>query len=213
MTTRQFVALEKRLLPKFPGFAIKGRLMFLTPLEHTLRGFSFEGSAFDKTSFYVTNFFMALCIPRRHLIFNLGERLRERGSDRWSANEENFETILRSEMGKQLLFLTQLKTPMDVVDAAVRRGNPKDPYRQETIAYMLAFAEQVKAAIQALDGLLAMLDTGVQWQHEMAIRARLLRSKLVDDPRSARAQLELWKKETLQSLSLIDHSEEWTPTC
>lgn len=184
VTTKEFVTLEKRLLPDFPEFTIKGSLMFLTPVEHTLRGFSFESSAFDKNSFYVTAFFMALCIPRRYLIFNLGQRLRERGGDRWTINNKNFEAALRSEMEKQVLFLSRLKTPMDIVEAAIGKGSSNDPYCQETIAYMLALAEQVDNAIEALDRLVAMLEPGIQWQHEMALRAQLLKSKLIDNLRA-----------------------------
>jgi hypothetical protein len=51
LTTREFVSLEKSLLPELPGFAIKGPLMFIPPAERLLRGISFEGSSFDKTSF------------------------------------------------------------------------------------------------------------------------------------------------------------------
>ena len=71
MTTKEFIALEKSLLPDLPDFAVKGPLMFIPPAERLLRGISFEGSSFDKTSFYVTVFVMPLCIPTKHLYFNL----------------------------------------------------------------------------------------------------------------------------------------------
>jgi hypothetical protein len=48
VTTKEFVAIEKRLLPDFPGFAVKGTLMFIQPLGNTLRGFHWEPSAFSK---------------------------------------------------------------------------------------------------------------------------------------------------------------------
>jgi hypothetical protein len=204
MTKKEFVALEKHILPSFPGFEIKGSLMFLPPLEHTLRGFSFEGSAFDKTSFYVTVFFMALCIPRKHLIFNLGERLRDRGSDRWTVNGANFEAALESAMKKEVPLLERLKTPQDVAEMAAQKGHPKDPYRQETIAYMSAFAGQIKPALSALENLSAMLDTSVRWQEEMASRAQLLQTELLKNPKEAKRQLTAWKADTVRNLGLED---------
>jgi hypothetical protein len=202
MTTKEFVALEKDLLPSFAGFAIKGSLMFLPPVEHTLRGFSFEGSAFDKASFYVTAFFMALCVPRKHLIFNFGERLRERGGDRWAIKGPNFKTSLESAMKKEVPLLERLKTPQDIVEVAIQRGHPKDPYRQETIGYMLALAGQIEPAVRALEHLLAMLDTKVQWQHEMTARAQLLKTDLLEDPKKAKERLATWEAESIRNLGL-----------
>lgn len=187
--------------------------MFQRPLEQTLRGFSFEGSAFDKTSFYVTAFFMALCIPRKHLIFNLGERLREQGRDRWTIKEKNVQAALESAMKKQVVFFNRLRTPLDVADAASQSGNPKDPYSQETVAYMLALAKQRDAAIGALDRLLQMLDRDLKWQHEMATRAQLLKSELIEDPKNATNQLGIWRTESLRNLSLLDFATEPQQAC
>ena len=58
MKTREFVNLEKRLLQDLPGFAIKGSLMFISPVGHTLRGFCFDTSGFDKRAFYLWSLFM-----------------------------------------------------------------------------------------------------------------------------------------------------------
>lgn len=204
MTTKEFVQLEKRLLPNFSGFRIKGPLMFLAPVEHALRGFSFEASAFDKTSFYVTGFFMAVCIPRKHLVFNLGERLRKAGGDRWVANEKNLEVTLRSAMEKYAMLLKQLRTPRDVAEAAMHRGNPQDPYSLETAAYMFALAEEVASAVRALDQLLAMLDIEILWQHEMSVRAQFLKSTILSNPQQAKAQLAIWREQTLRNLRLVD---------
>ena len=59
MRAKDFVTLEKRLLPNLPNFTIKGPLLFIVPIGHTLRGFHFDGSSFDKKAFYVTR---SLCL-------------------------------------------------------------------------------------------------------------------------------------------------------
>jgi hypothetical protein len=85
MTTKEFVALGKSLLPKLPGFAVKGSLMFIPPVECVLRGIHFDGSSFDKRSFSVTTFALPLCVPTNHLYLNFGTRVRHKGGgDRWS---------------------------------------------------------------------------------------------------------------------------------
>jgi hypothetical protein len=59
MTKKELAAIAKRLLPSFPGFTLKGALMFVQPLDHTLRGFQFEPSAFSKKAFLCKRVFLA----------------------------------------------------------------------------------------------------------------------------------------------------------
>ena len=90
MKTRKFVDLERRLAMDFPDFAIKGTLMFLSPPIRLLRGLCFEGSSFDKTSFYVNFFVLPLCRPTDHLYFSFGGRVRcPGGGDRWNVESPN----------------------------------------------------------------------------------------------------------------------------
>jgi hypothetical protein len=103
VTTREFVAIEKRLLPNFPGFAIKGALMFIQPLGDTLRGFHWEPSGFSKKEFYVNAFFLPLYVPTKHLHFTFGHRIGS--TKRWSADRSDLETALSSEMQKEASFL------------------------------------------------------------------------------------------------------------
>ena len=111
MTTKEFVSLEKSLLPEFPGFAIKGPLMFIPPAERLLRGISFEGSSFDKTSFSVSMFVMPLCVPTKHLYLNFGNRVRHKGGgDRWNMEMPNLVTELGS----------RVETPSDTAFVARR---------------------------------------------------------------------------------------------
>jgi hypothetical protein len=132
VTTREFVSLEKSLLPEFPGFVIKGPLMFIPPAESLLRGISFEGSSFDKTSFYVTVFIMPLCVPMRFLYFNFGSRVRLRGGgDRWNAGMPNLVTELSHALKLQAVpFLSRVESLLHFVDVAREfSGNPHTPGR------------------------------------------------------------------------------------
>src|SRR5436309_2435201 len=115
MTTKEFLAIEKRLLPQFPGFTTKGALMFIQPLDHTLRGFHFEPSAFSKKGFYVNMFFLPLCVPIEHVHFTFGHRVGP--NKRWSADQPDLEVTLGLEMLKEVSFLISLRTANDVARA------------------------------------------------------------------------------------------------
>lgn len=202
MTTKEFIAIEKRLLASFPGFVTKGALMFIQPLNHTLRGFQFEPSAFSKKDFYVNVFFLPLCIPTRHVHFTFGHRLARGHSERWSVDQPDLEVALRTEMQKDLSFLTNLSTPKGVMKALEPFAKRDNPHSHEALAYVFAQADEVKAALDAIAALLKLTDTTVPWQQEVAFRAQSIRAKLLADPEDARRQLTLWETETINNLGL-----------
>jgi hypothetical protein len=200
MTKKEFLALEKRLLPNFPGFAICGSLTFIPPVGHTLRGFDFDPSGFDKKGFYVTVFFLPLCVPRKYFSFEFGKSLKGTG---WRADEPGLEEQIIAAMQKEVPFLKSLRMPRDVLEAvkSVKRTF-KDPYKYEAIAYMLIRTGESTEGICALDELLNLLDPAIQWHREMADRARALRSLLVRDPTDAQRQLQAWETESVRNLGL-----------
>jgi hypothetical protein len=200
MTTKEFVTLEKRLLPALSGLAIKGRLMFIPPVDHTLRGFNFEPSGFDKRGIYVTAFFLPLCVPRTHISYEFGRRLKGTG---WRADAPDLEATLTEAMRKETPFLCSLRTVQDVVNAVMPFAeNARDPYAHEAIAYMLVRCGNTNDALTAVGQLLASLDLAIPWQHEMAERAKSLKSQLLADPAAAQRQLDAWESETVKNLGL-----------
>jgi hypothetical protein len=205
MKTAEFVALEKRLLPDFPRFVIKGNLMFVAPVKYALQGFYFEPSGFDREAFYVNVFFTVLCVPTEHLSFTFCDRIRmPNGSDGWHANQASLETSLKRAMQSQNMpFLTEIESSRDLAElVALMVGNSKDPNRSQALAYALALAEETIAAIERLDQLLTFLDPEISWQREMMATVLLLRSNLAENPRKAREQLEVWEAETIRNLGL-----------
>jgi hypothetical protein len=200
MTTKELISLERRLLPSFPGFAIRGRLVLIPPARHTLRGINFEPSGFNKERFYATAFYLPLCIPRKYLSFTFGKRLKSTG---WRTDDPNSEAELIAMMQNEVQFLNSLRTPNDVLVATILRArDSKNPYHNEAIAYMLARTGETTAAIAALDRLLQPLDPAVAWQCEMGDRARGLKAKLLSDPIDAQRQLTAWENESVRNLGL-----------
>ena len=183
MPTKDFVAIEKRLLPDFPGFAVKGALMFIRPLGNTLRGFHWEASAFSKRDFYVNMFFLPLYVPAKHLHFTFGHRVGR--NKRWSADSPNLESALSSAMQKDVLFLNSLKTPKDVAEALEPLTKPNkvayvNPHCYEAFAYALAQAGEITAAGDAINTLLNKTNLTVDWESEIASRAQLIRACFIN---------------------------------
>ncbi len=204
MKNKDFAELANRLLPDLPGLTVKAPLMFIPPVGETLRGICFEGSSFDKNSFYVNVFFLPLFVPRKHLSFEFGNRIRTAsGGDRWNADAPDIVRELGVALKREALpFLSPIESPRDVAQAATSLRLPQNPHIQQAIAYALARAGDVDKAVAELDALLAMLDVKVPWQLEMFERANALKSQLLSDEPSAQKQLEAWEAESIRNLSL-----------
>jgi hypothetical protein len=203
MTTREFVGLEKQLVRELPGFAIKGRLMFASPVQQVLKGINFEPSAFSKKMFTVTVFVTPFCVPHRHLSLNFGKRLRHKESGaRWDGDMLNLPSELAAVLKSQAVpFLSRANSLRDFVELA-KSFSFENPHTLEAIAYVLARVGDFQQAASVLDQLLEQLDVKVPWQEEMANRAVALRAKVSSNPTEAKHQLETWEAETRQNLGL-----------
>lgn len=206
MKTKQFIELETHLLPNFPGFVVKGKLMFISPVEHTLRGFHFEASAFAKKNFYINVFFMPLCVPVKHIHFTFGHRIGP--NKRWSVDQPELEGTLASEMLKEIPVLVGLKTAKDVAEAVelLTKGNPTsgyvNPHCYEALAYNRIQSGEIPVAANVIDILLEKINPSVAWEKEIALRVRLIKSKLLENPEEAKNQLATWEAESIHNLGL-----------
>ena len=199
----EFVALEEKLLTVLPGFTVKGSLVFVPPAQTILRGISFEGSSFDKTSFYVNFFVMPLCVPTEHLYFNFGDRVRHKGGgDRWDKETPSLvDELCDALQRKALPFLSRAKSLIDFAKMASSLS-PSNPHTPRAIGFALARAGRYPEAVPVLDQLLTQLDPKVPWQLTIADQSASLRDKLIGDPAGAQQQLEAWEIETVHNLGL-----------
>jgi hypothetical protein len=203
MTRAEFVSLEKKLLPVLPGFAIKGSLIFVPPVRKLLRGISFEGSSFDKASFYINFFVFPLCVPTEHLYFNFGNRVRKRnGGDRWSKEDPKLVEELRDALKQQALpFLSRAKDLAGFAELAASFSS-RNPHTATAIGFALARASRSNQAVEVLGQLQTQLDLSVEWQRAIGDLSKHLRAKLITDPEGAQQQLEAWEGETVRNLGL-----------
>jgi len=120
LSKKELEAIGKRLLPDLFGFVVRGPLLVMKPLGHTLRAIYLSGSI-DPRSFYVQILLQPLFVPSEHVFFNVGWRLRggSGGSDSWDADAPNLITELGAGLTREALpFLLRVELPQDTARAA-----------------------------------------------------------------------------------------------
>ncbi len=216
MKKKEFEAIGKKLLPDLPGFAVKGPLLFVRPIGHTLRGVYFARSI-DPRGFYVQIFLEPLFVPSQQVGFNIGWRLRRASgrSDSWGADDPHLVEELRMGLKREALpFLSRIHSPRDVADAAsvvhpikgpvvqqVITYTSGDPIVQQAIAFALARSGSLDAAKSALNRFIDLAGARGFWSDEID-RARALKSRIINDPAAAQRQLDAWETETIHNLGL-----------
>ena len=133
MKSKEVEAMAMQLLPKLPGFRVKGRLMFAQPVQHVLRAIYFDASS-SADAFYVWVFFLPLYVPQEDLSFNLGKRLRPAG---WNRNEPGMlDKLTRSIETEAVPFLNSVSTLEQVLlTLDVRAATSIDSHTWEALAY------------------------------------------------------------------------------
>lgn len=204
MKKSEFQALALKVLPELDGFAAKGGLLLARPVDGLLRGIAFEGSSFNKTSFYATVFVMPLCKPTNHLSFTFGQRLRhEAVGERWNATTTQLPAkLIEAIRGQAIPFLAQGQSLADFIDLA--QSEPKTLRVLEAMGFAQARAGRFPAAIETFDAVLQMIDLNVQWQSELAATIEELKAMLVRDPGKVREHLLSFEANTIHALGLDD---------
>jgi len=205
MNKKDFKSIIKKLLSDFPGFRVQGQMLFIYPVEHTLRAIYLEDSTTNSRSFFVWAFFLPLYVPMQQLSFNLGKRLHGTEGERWNADSPTLIADLSATVKSEALpFLSCVKSPLDLVKAVMPLHKFQDPYVQQAVAYAFARAGYVEEAKTALNKLMHSLDVNVPWHREIADRAKRLATKLSANPSDALQQLKKWEAESIFNLQIED---------
>lgn len=209
MKTKEFTALVRKLLPNLPGFTVKGQIAFKYPLRDILQGLYFEGSSFDTHSFYIWVFLLPLCIPTKHVSFNIGFRVHKLDKgDRWDISDPQLITELTQALQEQAMpFLQNDKSPSSIIEIARSFKKESDPYVQQAIAYMAISAGNIRDGHEELNKLCHMLDSQIPWQKVMLSRAQYLQGVLLTDFAKAQNQLSLWTAESIIALGLEEPAD------
>lgn len=210
MTKAQLSTVARRMARHLPSFAAHRSLLFLQPLDHTLRGILLERSG-DPRRFYVNVFLQPLSVPEEFLVLNAGWRLGG-GAHAWSRDAENFEDELRMALlADAVPFLSRVNSASDA--AAALRAMPRtaDPIVVRMTAYAHVRAGEIPEASRTLDQLLAMLAGDVRpYVREMYEHDLRLKETLAADASQARRQLVDWERQTTAALGLSSFARSAT---
>lgn len=205
MKTSDFVKIEKQLLDILPGYTIKGSLIY-APIEHRmLRGLSFEGSSFNKETFFVWYFVMPLALPTQYLYFSFGDRLRDhRGTDGWSVNQTDVIKELRDEVRNQALpWLAMFDSPVGAITLTKRLASESTNFRTwETAAGMLLTYGDIEGAIILIDRCLEVCDFSIPWHRDIAKYLDELKNACMESPQALETLLNSRTEQNLINLKL-----------
>lgn len=206
MKIRDFVRLEQHLMPELsPAFQIQGRLSFVVPVSGVLRGFYFEPSAFNITSFYVNAFFMPLCVPATRIHLTFGHRIGD--NKRWDIHENDFIAKLGRALRDEKDDLFRLQNPEIAADALRSMAKLGNPHSAEAYAYMLVIAGKIADAFSVTDDLLRSCNPKSAWQKPIIARVAALRAKLSRSLVEAQDQLAEWEAISTSNLKLPNSAE------
>ena len=205
MKTKDITAIARKLLPSFPEFVVKGKLMFIPPVGDFLRGIYFEGSS-DSKSFYLRVLYLPLFLPQEDVNFIHGERIGNALD--WTTDNPNLLDDLRKTIcEKASPFLDSVSTLAGVLECVkwdVKSDWPRvNSHHLEELACVLIKSGDYSAALESLADLKQRLEKSTtQWVVKQRNRAQLIEEKLLQSPEAALQQLEIWKAETVRNLGL-----------
>lgn len=207
MKIREFIVIEKKLLPHLPGFAMKGTLLFIPPVDDFLRGIEFD--VHRDGHFYVHVFYMPLFVPQKGIHFtHVFFRLRRKNGGVWYADDPNLlEDLLEAIRNDALPYLDSISTLRGVLE--FRRSDIMSDWPRvnshclEEFAYLLIKNGEYSAALQTFENWKKIrAEDDRPWVLEQRNRAQLIEDKLRQSPEAALAQLEEWKAGTIAKLRL-----------
>jgi hypothetical protein len=216
MKTSDFNKLAReQLLPLLPGFEVAKGMVFAAPIGDLLRGFTFQGSSYDK-SFYLVAFVQPLYVPSDEEEPSFSER-----SPRFAGADEARDEIESFVTGPGSAFLSEIETPEDLAAWIEREetGHKPDPYALEALAYSLALARRTDDADRWLDVTVESAESYIRSDIEEGLytkdeehplepvleRAAQVREALGTSEQKAIALLEQWREETADGLGLSKH--------
>ena len=209
MTGRELKPLFRKYLQEhLPAFVLKGRLVYLQPVDVLLRAFCFEPSSFDK-SFTIECFIQPLFIPEEHLVFNYGTRLGKKGDKWFRPDTESEETIMQGVLllmqERGIPYLNSIHSPSDLVKMIKGRREVLTLHDLQGIAYSLCYENNDRISILlAFDDLGASLEKNLDrsWAQKMKEQAVLLKQTYNQDANAAKELLNAWALETKAKLGI-----------
>jgi hypothetical protein len=197
--TKDFAKIGKGLLELLPAYSVKGSLVYSITTHNVLRGVSFEGSSFDRSSFYIWFFVMPLSLPTDTLYFNLGERLRDRqGGDRWDINQPDVLSEIKLQFENQAVpWLATFESAITAIDAVKKMSDIAPNVRSlEASAVLLASYGDTEGTQLLINRCLSMVDSLIAWQREVAEQLGKLSKACMESNQAVEGLLGSWSEKS-----------------
>lgn len=205
MKKSDFTKIGKQLLDMLPRYVVKGDLVYVLAEHRLLGGMCFEGSSFNKETFFVNYFVMPLAKPTQFLYFNFGDRLRDRrGTDGWSATQSDLVEELRIAVKSQVIpWISTFESPREATALINKWANEVQNYRiWETGAVLLASYGDIDGAVVLVDRFFEVCDFSMPWHRNVAEQLNELKEACMESPQALETLLNLRTEQTLINLKL-----------
>jgi hypothetical protein len=212
MNASQFKRIATRyLLPKLPGMALKGRLIYASPVDQLLCGYYFETSAFNPSTFVVIAFVQPLYVPFSTVSFTFGRRLSGASGDRWwdlADGEQRVMSGVLSDIEAQgPPILAVGKDPLTFARTAPQLvSSPLTIEARESIGYSYLAAGEYDLGRGELEAFIAEIPSesmDIPWVREMRERAVWLLAHAETNPASVATRMSEWRDQTLRAIKII----------
>jgi hypothetical protein len=198
------------ILPHLPEWAVRGKLIYMSGPNDILRGVCIDSSAFSASDVYVQLFAMPLYVPRDHLTFTYGKRLRDSsGWERWSVDPDfpvDFvRDLLTALKADGLRFLEKFATPNGVLTYINASEGGNDFWRLHTKAYTHAYLGNLEKADNLLSILIDEAAKALKnspWTKNVADHATLLRGYIRRGRDEVHEVMESWVHYSREKLKL-----------
>jgi hypothetical protein len=205
MTKRQVQrAIERQVAPRFPSFRPVGDLL-VSRSGPILRGFAFERSMMDRTTFRLRAFGQLLSIPSNTVTFGLSHEL---GNFRVDGDADAaFAAAAEKADAQGREFLSQVEDCAAMLDNLESISSATVDHRLvgEIRAHLLVQLRRDEEAIQALDEVADELSPPeVEYEEDALARVKELRGALARSRGEGIALLEKWTRDSAKALDVED---------
>jgi hypothetical protein len=179
--------LLKPLCERHEDLAYAENIVYLTPVNHLLRGFSF-GRSRDPMAFYVSEFVQPMYVPLDLVHYLFGDDLDRRRALTWTLEDmpkvmDELAALVKRRIKE---FLKPIESPADFAKYALRERDRCDCNVAEALAYSYIMTRAFPRAQRELNRLIEILTNNpVNWGAPMIKRARLLLKVLDRSPDAA----------------------------
>jgi hypothetical protein len=218
VNSRELERLNKQhLVPRLPGYAAKGTLVFASPVGDLLRALDFEPSGFQRDTRRLRCFVMPLYEPETWIRYTFGRVLggaNEGQGDWWFDFPEDrgavMEQIADLAVRDALPWLDRVRTPGDLVERAHEIRPDLDSHVQMAVSLshiLCGNHAEAQAGLRQMRQEILEGDDDREWVRELADLGAEIADEIDADPQIAVNRLRRWRDAAVRELGLAKFAD------